>query len=88
MTSVFQVANPTRHGVAPAGSNWSGGVGDDTAEAVDGKDRLSGSVSRQAVTRVNAEQVSKSSLWGPTRQWLGEVDNDDSSQPTLPQITL
>src|SRR5205085_5803634 len=33
-------AIPTRQGVAPAGSNRSGEVGDDRAEAFDGKDRI------------------------------------------------
>jgi hypothetical protein len=31
-----------------------------------------GSASRQAVTRVNAEQASKHLMWVPTRQWYGE----------------
>jgi hypothetical protein len=32
-------ASPTRQGVAPAGSNRSGGAGDGTAETSGGKDR-------------------------------------------------
>src|SRR5207245_2614383 len=36
--------------VAPASSNRSGGGGNEIAEAFDGKDRFSGSASRQAVT--------------------------------------
>ena len=60
-------ATPARQLVAPAGSNRSGGGGNEAAEAFDGKDRFSDSASRQAVTRVNAEQASKSSMWEPTR---------------------
>jgi hypothetical protein len=30
------------------------------------------SASKQAVTRVNAEQASKHSMWEPTQQWDGE----------------
>ena len=33
---------------------------------------LGNSASRQAVTRVNAEQASKRTMWEPTRQWDGE----------------
>jgi hypothetical protein len=35
-------------------------------------DRLGGPASRQAVTRVNAEQASKEMMWEPTRQHNGE----------------
>jgi hypothetical protein len=37
-----------------------------------GKGRFSDSASRQAVTRVNAEQASKHSMWQPTQQRDGE----------------
>ena len=58
--------------VAPAGSNRSGGGGNETAEAFDAKGRLGDSASRQAVTRVNAEQASKGLTWEPTRREIGE----------------
>ena len=45
--------------------------------------------SRQAVTRVNAEQASKISMWEPTRQCLGEgrccrFQGSDSIPPAIP----
>jgi hypothetical protein len=58
--------------VAPAGSNRSGGRGNETAGAFDGKGRLGDSASRQAVTRVNAEQAPKGLMWEPTRRENGE----------------
>ena len=54
--------------VAPAGSNRSGGGGNETAGAFDVKGRLGDSASRQAVTRVNAEQAPKGLTWEPTRR--------------------
>jgi hypothetical protein len=65
-------ASPTRQLVVPAGSNRSGGGGNETVEAFDGKDRVSDSASQQAVTRVNAEQASKRVMWEPTRLNNGE----------------
>ena len=65
-------ASPTRQLVAPAGSNRSGGGGNETVEAFDGKGRLGDSASRQAVTRVNAEQASKRVMRKPTRLTYGE----------------
>ena len=58
--------------VAPAGSNRSGGGGNETAGAFDVKGRLGDSASRQAVTRVNAEQAPKGLTWEPTRRRNGE----------------
>jgi hypothetical protein len=58
--------------VAPAGSNRSGGGGNETAEAFDATGRSGDSASRQAVTRVNAEQASKGGMWEPTRRENGE----------------
>ena len=58
--------------VAPAGSNRSGGGGNETAGATDAKGRSGDSASRQAVTRVNAEQASKCAMWEPTRHKIGE----------------
>ena len=52
-------ASPARQLVAPAGSNRSGGGGNEAVGAFDEKGRFGGSASRQAVTRVNAEQASK-----------------------------
>jgi hypothetical protein len=53
--------------VAPAGSNRSSRGGDEAAEAFGVKDPLRGLASMQAVTRVNAEQASKSAMRKPTR---------------------
>src|SRR5262249_9234988 len=52
-------ANPARQLVAPAGSYRSGGGGDEAVEAFETTGRLGGSASRQAATRVNAEQAPK-----------------------------
>ena len=60
-------AIPTRQLVAPAGSNRSGGGGNETAGAFETTGRFGDSASRQAVTRVNAEQASKRVMWEPTR---------------------
>jgi hypothetical protein len=45
-----RVQLPPGNSVAPAGSNRSGGGGNETAGAFDGKGRLGDSASRQAVT--------------------------------------
>ena len=63
---------PPGSSVAPAGSNRSGGGGNETAGAFDAKGRLGASASRQAVTRVNAEQAPKGLTWEPTRRENGE----------------
>ena len=63
---------PPGNWVAPAGSNRSGGGGNETAGAFDAKGRSGDSASRQAVTRVNAEQASKAVMWEPTRRHNGE----------------
>jgi hypothetical protein len=65
--SFFSGCNSRPATVAPAGSNRSGGGGNETAEAFDAKGRVGGSASRQAVTYVNAEQASKQLMWEPTR---------------------
>jgi hypothetical protein len=49
--------------VAPAGSNRSSREGNDPAEASNGKGHVSDPASVRAVTRVNVEQASKSSMW-------------------------
>ena len=48
--SIFSGCNSHPATFAPAGSNRSGGGGNEAAEAFDGKDRLGDSASRQAVT--------------------------------------
>ena len=60
--------NPTRQTVAPAGSNRSSCTGSEAAEAFDVRVTLGGLASMQAVTRVNAEQVSKDLMRKPTRR--------------------
>src|SRR3954451_16723441 len=67
-----RVQIPPGISVAPAGSNRSGGGGNETAGAFDGKGRLGDPASRQAVTRVNAEQAPKGLTWEPTRRENGE----------------
>ena len=67
-----RVQLPPGNSVAPAGSNRSGGGGNETVGAFDAKGRLGDSASRQAVTRVNAEQAPKGSMWEPTRRENGE----------------
>src|SRR3954451_21661021 len=67
-----RVHAPPGNSVAPAGSNRSGGGGNETAGAFDAKGRLGDPASRQAVTRVNAEQASKRAMWEPTRRRNGE----------------
>src|SRR3954451_2413234 len=68
-----RVQIPPGISVAPAGSNRSGGGGNETAGAFDGKGRLGDPASRQAVTRVNAEQAPKRAMWEPTRRRRGGV---------------
>ena len=68
----FVGVSPTRQLVTPAGSSRSGSGGDETVEAFDGKGSLGDSASKQAVTRVNAEQASKRVMWEPTRLNNGE----------------
>src|SRR5215210_1240406 len=58
--------------VAPAGSYWSGGGGNETVGAFETNVPHGGAASRQAVTRVNAEQASKELTWEPTRHEIGE----------------
>jgi hypothetical protein len=58
--------------VAPAGSNRSGGGGNEAVGAFGAKVAFRRSASRQAVTGVNAEQASKLSMQGPTRHKNGE----------------
>ncbi len=65
--SILSGCNSRPATVAPAGSNRSGGGGNDTAEAFDAKGRVGGSASRQAVTQVNAIEASKLIMWEPTR---------------------
>ena len=66
------VRSPPGNWVAPAGSNRSGGGGNEAAGAFDGKGPFSGPASGQAVTRVNAEQAPKAVMWEPTRPTYGE----------------
>src|ERR1700687_3665066 len=87
--SFFSGCNSSPATVAPAGSNRSGGGGNDTAEASDGKGREGAPASRQAVTRVNAEQGSKQLMWEPTQQRDGEgrrrrFQGSDSIPPAVP----
>jgi hypothetical protein len=58
--------------VAPAGSYRSGGGGNKAVGAFETNVPLGGAASRQAVTRVNAEQASKDLTWEPTRLLIGE----------------
>ena len=58
--------------VAPAGSSRSGGGGNEAVGAFETHVPLGGAASRQAVTRVNAEQASKELTWEPTRLSHGE----------------
>jgi len=65
-------AKPTRQLVAPAGSNRSGGGGDETIEASGVEGLFGGVANAQAETRVNAEQALKMMMWEPTRPQDGE----------------
>src|SRR3954452_24364038 len=58
--------------VAPAGSYRSGGGGNEAVGAFETRVALGGAASRQAVTRVNAEQASKGLTWEPTLLYIGE----------------
>jgi hypothetical protein len=58
--------------VVPAGSYRSGGGGNEAVGAFETSVPLGGAASRQAVTRVNAEQASKDLMWEPTRLLIGE----------------
>ncbi len=71
---------PARQLVAPAGSNRSGGGGNDTVEAFEATGSLGDPASMQAVTQVNAEQASKQAMWEPTRSERGEGRRCDSSR--------
>jgi len=88
--SFFSGCNSHPATVVPAGSNRSGGGGNETAEAFDAKDRMGGSASRQAVTRVNTEQASKRVMWEPTQQRDGEgrcrrfIQGSDWIPPAVP----
>jgi len=57
---------PPGNWIAPPGSNRSGGGGDKAAEASGVEGRIGDSASLQAVTRVNAEQASKTIMQEPT----------------------
>src|SRR5260370_12632841 len=70
--SFFSGCNSHLATVAPASSNRSGSRGNEAAEAFDAKGRLSDSASRQAVTRVNAEQAPKGLMREPTQRTFGE----------------
>jgi hypothetical protein len=63
---------PPGNWVAPAGSNRSGCGGNEAAGVFDGKDRVSDSASKRAVTQVNTEQASKVQSRKPTRFWNEE----------------
>lgn len=52
--------------IAPAGSNRSGGRGNEAVEAFGVEGRASDSASMQAVTEVNAEQAPKILMWKST----------------------
>jgi hypothetical protein len=67
-----RVKFPSGKWVAPAGSYRSDGGGNKTVEAFEKHGPLGGPASRQAVTRVNVEQSSKSLMWAPTRKLGGE----------------
>src|SRR5439155_18684537 len=70
--SFFSGCNSHLATVAPASSNRSGSGGNEAAEASDAKGRTGDSASRQAVTRVNAEQASKQLMREPTQRTFGE----------------
>jgi hypothetical protein len=87
--SIFSGCKSHPATVVPAGSNRSGSGGNETAEASDGKGRMGDSASRQAVTRVNAEQASKQVMWEPTQQRDGEgrcrsLQGNDSYPAAVP----
>src|SRR5208337_3645362 len=63
---------PPGNWVAPAGSYRGGGGGKKPSEPSRQMCRLGDAASRQAVTRVNVEQASKSPMWSPTLHQYGE----------------
>jgi len=65
-------AIPARQLTVPAGSNRSGGGGDEAVEALRCRGSLGDLASMQAVTRVNAEQAPKGVMREPTRLQNGE----------------
>ena len=64
--------DPPRNWIAPPGSNRSGGGGNKAAGASGVEGRIGDSASLQAVTRVNAEQASKTIMQEPTHPKFGE----------------
>jgi hypothetical protein len=66
------VRSPPGTWVAPAGSNRSGGGGNKTAGAFDGKGRKAAPRSDRPQRVVNAEQAPKAVMWEPTRPTSGE----------------
>lgn len=69
---IFNGWNSRPATVVPAGSNRSGDGGNKIVGAFDVQGRLGGSASRQAVTRVNAEQASKRLMRESTQRSFGE----------------
>ena len=65
-------AIPTRQLVVPAGSNRSGGGGNEVAGAFDAKGRLAAPRAGRPQRGVNAEQAPKAVMWEPTRHTSGE----------------
>ena len=65
-------AIPTRQLVVPAGSNRSGGGGNEVAGAFDAKGRLAAPRAGRPQRVVNAEQAPKAVMWEPTRHSSGE----------------
>src|SRR5205823_12493994 len=65
-------AIPTRQLVVPAGSNRSGGGGNEVAGAFDGKGRRAAPRAGRPQRVVNAEQAPKAVMWEPTRHSSGE----------------
>jgi hypothetical protein len=66
------VRSPPGNWVAPAGSNRSGGGGNEAAGAFDGKGRNAAPRSGRPQRVVNAEQAPKAVMWEPTRHTSGE----------------
>ena len=82
---VFVGASPTWQLVAPAGNSRSGCGGNEAVEAFDGKRSFSDSASKQAVMRMNTEQVPKPSNVDadPVETW-GRLPSDS----TRAKVTL
>jgi hypothetical protein len=79
--------DPPGNWFVPPGNNRSSGRGNEVAEAFGGKSRNSDSVSVQAVTRINVEQVSKSAMQEPTRLSPGEGRSGwESKSEQLPTV--